>query len=66
MRCRIEELRTKAGMTKKDLAQKAGITRCTIWKLEKNPERSTTTRTLKKLAQALCVPSEELFYDEKV
>ncbi len=62
MRYRIKEIREKTGMSQTELADKAGVTRATIWKLETGEDEVTTTRTLLKIAEALEVDAKELFY----
>lgn len=59
---RIKELREEAGITQTDLAEKSGISRTTLNRLESGQIKVTTTRTLSKLAVALGVCVEDLFY----
>lgn len=51
---RLRRARVAKGMTIRELAKKAGLTRNTIWRFE--TEKSLTLPTLRKLAQALDVP----------
>ena len=52
---RIKQVRESKGMSQTELAEKSGITRATIWKLETDDTAVTTTDTLAKIAQALGV-----------
>lgn len=61
MKYKIKEIRESKGMSQKELADKSGISRVTIWALENNEEKITTTRTLTSLADALEVDMNELF-----
>ena len=63
---RIKELREKRGITQTDLSNSTGIARATIWKLETGTNSITTTKTLEKIAEALGVTIEELFFPKKV
>ena len=57
--------RVMADMTQEELAKKSGVSRSTIWKLEKTDNATTTTDTLNKLAAALgCETSD--FFTKKV
>ena len=58
---RLKEMRFKRMMTAADLARESGISRSTIWKIEKGRTDDITTRTMKKLADALKVPVSEVF-----
>ena len=58
---RIAVLREQRGMSQSELAAKAGVSRATIWHLETADEEiNTTTKTLAKIASALCVKLDEL------
>ena len=63
---RIRELRESLGMTQTELSEKSGVARATIWKLETGDDEITTTKTLSKIAEALGVPVDELFFQAKV
>jgi transcriptional regulator with XRE-family HTH domain len=54
------------GMSQSELAEKTGITRATIWRLETGAEETTTTKTLLKIAEALGVSVGELFLPQTV
>lgn len=62
MQYRIREIRESKGISQTELADKAGVTRATIWKLETGEDEVTTTKTLLKIAEALEVDAKELFY----
>ena len=59
---KIREVRERLNMTQVELAVKSGVSRTTISNLENGVESVTTTRTLNKLANALGVNVEDLFY----
>lgn len=63
---RIKDVRESKGMTQTELAEKSGVSRATIWKLETDADAITMTNTLQQLARALDVTVDELFLDEKV
>ncbi len=63
---RIREIREMKGMSQSELAEKTGITRATIWRLETGAEETTTTKTLLKIAEALGVSVGELFLPQTV
>ena len=50
---KIKEVRESKGMSQEELAKRADISRTIIWNLETNPCAETTTKTLKKIAEAL-------------
>ena len=60
---RIKELREARNMTQEDLASKSGVSRGTICALENGSARTTTTKTLLKLARALETAVDNLFFD---
>lgn len=61
MQYRIREIRESRGISQTELADKAGVTRATIWKLETGEDEVTTTKTLLKISEALGVDAKELF-----
>ena len=63
---RIKEVREGLKMTQEELAQKSGVSRGTISALENGTMRTTTTRTLAKLAEALNTTVDKIFYVESV
>lgn len=56
----VKEYRLKAGMTQMELAEKSGISRYTIIKIERNSVTTVNTETIKKLAAALEVRFTDL------
>lgn len=63
---RIREQREKLKLTQEQLAEKSGVCRETIVALENDKARNTTTKTLLKLASAMSVSVESLFFDPSV
>ncbi len=63
---KIKEIRESKHMTQDELAQKSGISRVTISAMENGVERNTTSRTLVKLAEALGVTIDQIFFTESV
>lgn len=63
---KIREMRESCGLTQEELAEKSGVCRATIWALETNQNRITTTKTLMKIAQALNTTMDALFYTKSV
>lgn len=63
---RIKELREEMHMTQDELARKAGISRTTIVFLENDEARTTTTKTLFKIANALNTTVDNLFFKDRV
>lgn len=61
---RIKEFREAKNMTQEELSKKSNVSRATIWALESGAERTTTTKTLLKLANALGVTVDQLFFKE--
>lgn len=55
----VKELRGLRKMTQKDLAEKAGVTMSTVWRLESG-EVTPTLETLQKIAAALDVDPQSL------
>ncbi len=63
---KIKEVRELKKMTQEELSEKSGISRGTISALENGSVRTTTTKTLVKLAQALSVSVDQIFFTEDV
>lgn len=53
MQYKIKELRESASMTQEQLAEKSGITRVTIARLESGVQSDLKVSSLKKIAEAL-------------
>ena len=58
---RVKEEREKKGMTHEELAKKAGVSRTIISGLESGTINVTTTKTLKKIAEALGKNVSDIF-----
>lgn len=63
---RIKELREAANITQEELAAKSNVSRGTISALENGTERTTTTKTLLRIANALGTTVDRLFYPASV
>jgi putative transcriptional regulator len=63
---RIKEFREKIGMSQTTLAKRAGVSRGIIWMLESDTNNVTTTKTLKKIADALGTTVSDIFFEENV
>ena len=63
---KIKEMRKKKGYTQTELAHKSGVSRATICALENNTSKSVTTAILTKLADALDVSIDMIFFDDNV
>lgn len=61
MRYRVKELREKLGMTQQELADKSGVSRGIIVRLESGLDVATMTSTLIKLADALECEVSDVF-----
>ena len=53
MGCKIKERRELLKMSQEELAEKSKVSRATISGLENNSKRNTSTKTLKRIADAL-------------
>ena len=60
MKTRVRELRMERGMTVNALAERSGVSRATIWKLEQSGVKNVSIGTLQRLAKALGVRTEDL------
>ena len=63
---KIKELREAMKMTQEELAEKSGVSRWTISALENGIDRTTTSKTLVKLAQALDTTVDRIFFTKGV
>ncbi|HCS34702.1 MULTISPECIES: helix-turn-helix transcriptional regulator [Eubacteriales] len=63
---KIKELREAMKMTQEELAEKSGVSRGTISALENGIDRTTTSKTLVKLAQALDTTVDRIFFTKGV
>ena len=59
---RIKEIRESLNMTQAELSTKSGVSRVTISGLENGSMRATSTKTLTKLANALGVTIDKIFF----
>jgi len=64
MGTRVKEIREQCGMSQEELAYKAGVCRATISAIENDPKKKPTVRTLEKLAKALGVSLDRIFFAE--
>ena len=62
---KIKEIRESLDMTQEELAAKSGVSRGTISALE-NGDPTTTSKTLVKLAKAMNVSVDQIFYTDDV
>lgn len=63
---KIKEVREALKMTQEELAEKSGVSRGTISALESGTVKITTTKTLCKLAHALGVSIDQIFFSDPV
>jgi transcriptional regulator with XRE-family HTH domain len=63
---RIKEIRESKNMSQEELARKSGVSRVTISGIENGTTRATTTTTLVKLAKALGVTVDQIFFSDNV
>lgn len=63
---KIKELREAMKMTQEELAEKSGVSRGTISALENGIDRTTTSKKLVKLAQALDTTVDRIFFTKGV
>ena len=62
MSFRIKEVRKQVGMSQSELARKSGVSRTTIYNLETDDDIETTTGTIARIAKALGVGVEQIFF----
>lgn len=58
---RLKACREEHGMTQAELAEKTGLSRATISKIENNEEVIVKTKTVAKIAEVLDTPPSEIF-----
>ncbi len=63
---KIKEIRERLGVSQDTLVQKSGVTRQTISALENNANYNVTVGTLLKIANALDVTIDDIFFSESV
>lgn len=63
---RIKEKREELNLTQEELSVKSGVCRTTISALENGTMRTTTTKTLVKLAKALETTVDQIFFEKTV
>lgn len=63
---RIKEIRNEKGMSQEELSVKSGISRTIISGLESGTRTNTSADTLLKIADALGVGVEEIFFTQRV
>ena len=59
---KIADLRKKKGMTQEELSERSGVSRATICALENGRNKGVSISTLTKIAEALGVKTEKIFY----
>jgi transcriptional regulator with XRE-family HTH domain len=59
---RLRALREEKKLLQRDIAQKTGLLRCNVWRLE-NGRAVPTIETLEKMVRALEIPLYQLFYE---
>ena len=62
MENKLQQIRENLHLSQEELAEKSGVTRQTISKIETNKKYNTTVGTLKKLSNALGCSIEEIFF----
>lgn len=58
---RIKEVRESMGMTQEELSEKSGVSRTIISALENDYQKTTSTKTLLKIAHALGTTVSQIF-----
>lgn len=60
---KVKEVRQQKKMSQEELSKASGVSRSIISGLENNTTRTTSVKTLLKLASALGVTVDAIFYD---
>ena len=63
MQYKVREFREQKRMTQEELAERSGVSRGIIARLESGREFTTTTTTLVKIANALGKKTKDIFLD---
>ena len=58
---RLKAIREERGISQADLAEKTGLSRTTISKIENNEEVNVTTQTIIKISEVFGVSPSEIF-----
>ena len=58
---RLKAIREEKGISQADLAEKTGLSRTTISKIENNEEVNVTTQTIKKISDVFGVSPSDIF-----
>lgn len=66
MKFKIKEVREKEEITQQELADKSGVSRNLIARLESGELTNTTTETLNKLSKALKCKISDIFLDDSL
>lgn len=61
MENKLKEFREARGLTQEDLAEKTGLSRATISKIENNREVNLTMKTIAKIAGVIGVEPSKIF-----
>lgn len=62
MENKVKEIRIASNLTQVELAEKAGVSRSIIASLESGAREVVTSRTMKKISDALNYPIQNLFF----
>ncbi len=62
----IKEIREQKNMSQEELSRKSGVSRTTISNLENNSMKTAMTSTLLKIANALGVTVDQIFFNKSV
>lgn len=62
MRYKLREIREAKGISQARLSRESGVSRTTIWAIEKEEGKVITTKTLYSLANALSVEVDDIFF----
>lgn len=61
----IRRIRGEAGLNQQELADRAGVSKSQIWRLEKGEQKNPTLETLIPIATALGVSLDEIVFGEE-
>lgn len=61
----IKRIRNEAGLSQQELADRAGISKSQIWRLEKGEQKNPTLETLIPISKALGVSLDEIVFGEE-